>query len=121
MSSSDRQDDMSASDVDDFAAFTILCKGCSAATHIVPDSVIIQQKKPVCDEPPEGTSARSYGTQIGTLALKKGFYRDSAWSEDILKCYRHEACVGGDSAGDYCAIGYEGACEGGIPCAWIDW
>lgn len=51
------------------------------------------------------------GTTLQTLNLESGHYRTSADSENILECPREEACVGKDIAGEYCATGYQGACE----------
>ncbi|CBJ26186.1 conserved unknown protein [Ectocarpus siliculosus] len=57
------------------------------------------------------------GTTLQTLDLESGYYRTSAESDIILECHREEACVGGSTAGEYCATGYQGAycaaCEEG--------
>lgn len=67
--------------------------------------------KPVCEEPPTGTTAESSGTTVATLTLEKGYYRISHQRHDILKCYQPDACVGGNDAATYCAPGYNGPCE----------
>lgn len=69
--------------------------------------------EPVCADLPEGANALSEGTTVRTLNVEKGYYRISADSINILECYNKDACVGGDTVGEYCAPGYEGPCESG--------
>ncbi|CAM9513865.1 unnamed protein product, partial [Ectocarpus sp. 13 AM-2016] len=46
---------------------------------------------------------------VATLNLEKGYYRISAYSSgNILECFKEDACVGGNTVGEYCAPGYEG-------------
>lgn len=93
--------------------FEAVCQGCSAAASDLPDGVHInnQSGTPSCKELPEGTVALSSGTTVESLTLLEGYYRTSNQSSAVLECYRSEACVGGDDPGNYCAEGYEGACE----------
>lgn len=67
-------------------------------------------EEPVCEYLPKGVNALSSGTTVSTFHLQEGYYRVSAESRTILECYNEDACVGGDTAGQYCATGYEGPC-----------
>ena len=68
---------------------------------------------PVCDVVPEGVNITGNpGMTLETLNLMSGFYRTSNQSREVLECYREEDCIGGSTAGRYCAKGYAGPCEG---------
>lgn len=94
----------------------MVCNRCSSVPNSVPNGVLDSSTwvLPVCEEQPTGTVVISNGTTLQTLTLDEGYYRDRATSLEILKCYRPEACKGGDDASNYCASGYEGACKGVI-------
>ena len=67
---------------------------------------------PVCSVVPEGVNTTgNAGMTLETLSLMPGFYRTSDKSRNISECYREEACMGGSTAGSYCAEGYAGPCE----------
>lgn len=72
--------------------------------------------EPVCENLPEGVQAVSAGTTLATWNLKKGYYRISAESSNLIECSNKGACVGGDTVGDYCAPGYEGPCKRNACC-----
>ena len=98
----------------DISRFETVCQGCSdAANNIVPDGVEISNERqtPSCQEIPTGTVATSIATTVESLTLKKGFYRTSKENDIVMECYRSEACLGGSDPDEYCAEGYEGACE----------
>lgn len=101
----------------DAASFAKVCTGCSPDERTIPAGIVSRQwQLPSCEELPTGTVAVHDGTTAWTLCLAEGYYRDSELSLDILECYRHEACVGGNGVEGYCADGYEGACERPISC-----
>ena len=67
---------------------------------------------PVCAVVPEGVNTTGIsGMTLPTLNLMSGFFRTSNKSREVLECYREEACMGGSTAGSYCAEGYAGPCE----------
>ena len=77
-----------------------------------PDIDMDNTKKPVCLVVPEGVNTTGIsGMTLETLDLMPGFFRTSNKSREVLECYREEACVGGSTAGRYCAEGYAGPCE----------
>ena len=98
--------------------FDTVCQGCSdAANNTVPDGVEISNERetPSCQAIPSGTVATSIATTVESLTLEKGFYRTSKESDVVMECYRSEACLGGSDPDEYCAEGYEGACECRVP------
>ncbi|CAN0158912.1 unnamed protein product, partial [Ascophyllum nodosum] len=87
---------------------------CEAHTGIDMDETTL----PVCELVPHGVNTTgNSGMTLETLDLMSGFFRTSNKSREVLKCYREEACVGGSTAGSYCADGYAGpycaACDEG--------
>lgn len=51
------------------------------------------------------------GVTLPELNLLRGYYRTSAESQNVLKCYQEEACIGGTDVSQYCQEGYRGACK----------
>ena len=100
--------------------FDTACYACSTVEDQIPDGVQIARNDtfgtPSCIELPAGTIGLSSGTTVASLTLEAGYYRTSNESTVILECYRHEACIGGNKHGDYCAAGYGGPCEFKVPC-----
>lgn len=70
----------------------------------------------MCEDVPRGVDASSAGTTLFSFNLEKGYYRISPDSHNVLECYNEEACLGGDTVGQYCAPGYQGPGK----CARID-
>lgn len=93
--------------------FQAVCNGCAPVSNSLPKGIDDNSTwlLPVCEDPPTGTRAVSQGTTTQTLTLNKGYYRDTGFVEELLACYRPQACAGGDHVGGYCAVGYEGPCE----------
>ena len=70
----------------------------------------------VCVECPDGADCSKQGTVLETLPIKKGYWRESVNSADIVQCNLPEACSGSGSKPtnltDYCNEGYRGIlCE----------
>ena len=99
------------------SCFDEVCSRCSTVGDgvSIPDNVRINEE-PVCAEPPLGATAPSDGTTVASITLKKGYFRTSNKSHDILQCYRKRACQGGSDADQYCAPGYFGPCEKAFIC-----
>lgn len=93
--------------------FELACARCSAAGSGNPEGVEVQHDNniPICQDLPTGARAMLSGTTVEGMFLEAGYYRTSAESREILECHRSKACVGGDDATDYCAIGYKGPCK----------
>ena len=76
------------------------------------DNVTISgDKPPICEAIPVGVEASSSVTTIETFNLKKGYYRVSSESVNVLECHQEDACLGGTNASNYCKPGYMGPCE----------
>lgn len=84
-----------------------MCSRCSSAWSLD----MGEEEEPVCEDLPTGVKALSSGTTVSNLYLEKGYYRVSAESRSIPECYNEDACVGGDTVGQYCAPGYQGPCK----------
>ena len=81
---------------------------CEAHTGIDMDDTTV----PVCAVVPDGVNTTgNSGMTLETLELMSGFFRTSNESREVLECYREEACMGGSTAGSYCADGYAGPCK----------
>lgn len=93
--------------------FELACARCSAVGSGNPEGVEVQHEDdiPICQDIPTGARAMLSGTTVEDIFLEAGYYRTSAESRKILECHRSKACVGGDDATDYCAIGYKGPCK----------
>ena len=72
---------------------------------------ISADKPPICEAIPVGVEASSSVTTIETFELKKGYFRASNKSVNVLECYQEDACAGGTDASNYCKPGYMGPCE----------
>ncbi|CAM9863984.1 unnamed protein product [Ascophyllum nodosum] len=98
---------------------SVVCSRCTdPECEDRPDIDMDNTKKPVCLVVPEGVNTTGIsGMTLETLDLMPGFFRTSNKSREVLECYREEACVGGSTAGRYCAEGYAGpycaACDEG--------
>ena len=60
---------------------------------------------------PGAIATGNAGATLEMLELDRGYYRTSSTSELVVECHREKACIGGSSAGHYCASGYTDVCE----------
>lgn len=87
---------------------SIVCSRCWDVYDYFELSVDLE---PVCEDLPRGVEASSEGMTLASFNLEEGYYRISADSHSVLECDKEEACVGGDTVGQYCAPGYQGPCK----------
>lgn len=93
--------------------FEVACAECSTAASNTPEGVEVRHENeiPSCKDLPTGAKAVASGTTVEGIVLETGYFRTSNDSHAVLECHRRRACVGGDDANNYCAIGYEGPCK----------
>lgn len=91
------------------ARFEVVCSRCPdfGSSNVSIDS----ETHPVCADLPEGVRALSSGATLSSFDLEEGYYRTSSESHVVIECFNEDACLGGRTAGEYCARGYEGPCE----------
>ncbi|CAM9198462.1 unnamed protein product [Ectocarpus sp. 12 AP-2014] len=91
--------------------FEEVCSGCAPSCQEIPASVdmIDGGLVPACEMVMAGVDASGNGMNVSTLNLTRGYWRTSAESRNVLKCYQENACVGGVDTSRYCEEGYQGA------------
>eukprot|EP00903_Cladosiphon_okamuranus_P007092 g6891.t2 len=99
--------------------FDVVCSRCALSCEDTPTSVNVLDDTvvPTCQPIMTGVQGGTPGLTLRTLELKRGYYRTSSVSKEVLECYQEDACVGGNDASEYCALGYRDAycavCEEG--------
>lgn len=93
--------------------FDMACARCSTGIEILEEKAVVTDsgRIPVCEPLPPGTDDSATGVTLASINILPGYYRSLSNSTDVRECYQYEACKGGDVAREYCADGYEGACE----------
>lgn len=92
------------------SVFDVACKGCGASCQgcTFGESPVV----PICAQTMEHSTSSGRATTLTGVSINRGFWRATSNSEDVLPCYREEACHGGVTGSpEYCRIGYEGPCE----------
>lgn len=85
-----------------------ICEGCEVCDRCDFGDMLV----PECVELLKHAQSKEGNTTIEKLQIDKGYWRATANSKDILKCYNSDACKGGvTGAPDYCHPGYMGPCE----------
>ncbi|CAN0014564.1 unnamed protein product [Scytosiphon promiscuus] len=114
------EDEIGGDEVSDTCRFGVVCSSCAASCEDIPGSVVVVNDAhvPICESAMTGVNTSGDGgVTLSELNLLSGYYRTSAESQDVLKCYQEEACVGGTDVSQYCREGYRGAycavCEEG--------
>ena len=90
--------------------FGVMCKGCGEKC----DGCYFERSSetPVCAETMENSYSPGGLTTLDLVSINPGYWRATAFSEEVLACYNADACLGGlTGAPDFCLDGYEGPCK----------
>ena len=67
---------------------------------------------PICAEVLDHSKSPGGKVTVESLSIQPGYWRATAFSEDVFECYHADACLGGvTGASNYCREGYEGPCK----------
>lgn len=90
----------------------VVCDRCEACDRCDFGEMLVPECFELLSEGLKHARSDEGNTTIEKLKIDKGYWRATATSKTILKCYNSDACQGGvTGAPDYCHRGYMGPCE----------
>ena len=92
----------------------VVCEGCPATCDscTFEEPITVPECISLSDAGIKHASSSGVDTTIEKLKIDKGYWRATATSTQVLKCYNGDACRGGvTGTNDFCSKGYEGACK----------
>ncbi|GMH53141.1 hypothetical protein TL16_g01382 [Triparma laevis f. inornata] len=87
---------------------TTLSEGSTSETDCICPAGKYDNGKKKCVDIVEGMNETATGMTLANVTLERGWWRTDAESTDVRECPVAEACVGGNSAEDYCREGHNG-------------
>ena len=92
----------------------MICEGCPTTCDncTFEEPITVPECISLSDAGIEHAFSSGGDTTIEKLKIDKGYWRATATSTEVLKCFNGDACRGGvTGAKEFCSDGYEGACK----------